>query len=216
MPIENLQWLSLVIALLGMCVILMSDNLQSLAKFYGASRGEVAGGYNRAMKVMVLNRVGAVLFFLLMALNIDMGIKPNVLIKGFTIAALISCLPAMWMLYVLYKRQRTNRNREELFDFRRWPKVIFISTFIAALFNLMGLTLPLLAGAIYPEFRLTFSNTSFLFNTVYTVINVFYIEHHFARIIDQKSENAAAFIAALITARFGSFMVFGLIFAASI
>lgn len=171
-------------------------------------KGQIAGGYNLAMKVMVINRVGAVLFFLLIAINIDNGIAPRILVNGFSIAILITCLPTALILFWAHQRVKKENFELQYSGKFNWLNRIFVATFAATIFNLMGLTIPLIAGATYPEFRLTLANTSFLFNTTYTVINVFYIESAFAKLLDSKKDKVNEFVVGLVAARLAAFVVF--------
>lgn len=201
-----------VVSLLGLGIILLSDNLQTLAKYRGAIKQRVAGGYNLAMKVMVLNRIGAVIFFLSIALNIDHGISSDSMIDGFAIAFVISCLPAGFLIYRISLDKIGAISVSDVLEIKKWPITIAVATFGATLFNLMGITLPLIAGATFPDYRLTLANTSFVFNTVYTVINVFYIEDKFAKLVDSGTGNMRAVVACMIFSRMVAFFVSGVVF----
>ncbi len=208
---HQLYTLMFAFSLLGLCIVLLSDNLQTIAKHQGALKKQVASGYNLAMKVMVLNRIGAVVFYLLISINIDKGISPNLLIAGFGAAILVACVPTALILFRLQHSLSKKKPELKLLDISDWPKKIFVATFLATIFNLMGLTIPLIAGTIYPEFRLTLANTSFAFNTVYTVISVFYIENEFAKSIDSENTAINSLIVTIVSARLVAFLLVGLV-----
>jgi hypothetical protein len=95
-------------------------------------------------------------------------------------------------------------------DVAHWPKPIVVAAFLATILNLLGLTLPWVAAATFPEHRLTLANTSFLFNTVFTIINVFLIEHRFARLIDAEAVKIHGFVAGVIMARLLAIFIVGI------
>ncbi|MEJ6403193.1 hypothetical protein [Yoonia sp. 2307UL14-13] len=198
---------SFVVALLGFALAMLADHLQILAKYNGAVNKRVAGGYNLAMKVMVANRVGAVLYFLLMAFNVDNGLSAHTLAVGLAVTVGCIAVPTVGLMIWLQKQLKAQGSALSVLDVSHWPKAIVIATFCATSLNILGLTLPWIAGATYPELRLTLVNTSFLFNTFFTVINVFYIEHHFARLVDREAHQIHGFVAGVMAARFASFFI---------
>ncbi len=199
-----------VMALFGLGLAVLADHMQLVAKYHGAMERRVAAGYNLAMKVMVANRAGAVMYFLLIGFNIDNGLAPETIKLGFGVT-MIALVPLA--IYLLWRQQQQlNELASEVtsvLDTSYWPWVVVIATFITTALNLLGLTLPLLAGAIYPEWRLTLANTSFLFNTICTVINVFYIEHKFASLVDKGSLEIHGFVSGVMTARIFVFLTVG-------
>lgn len=187
-------------------IAVLADHLQTLAKYVRIKRCEIAGGYNLAMKVMVLNRVGAVMFFMLIALNIDQGISPEVLSRGLSVALLLCLIPTVWAILWLSSFFSKQGSGSRVLDYRSWPIDIFLATFFATILNLYGLTVPWIAGAMFPDLRLTLTNSSFLFNTTFTVVNVFLIEHRFAKIVDANSEELDTFVSCVTLARLFSFI----------
>ena len=69
----------------------------------------------------------------------------------------------------------------------------FNFNFLASSLNLLGITIPLLLGSIYTDYRLTLANSGFLFNTIYTIVNVF-IESLIAKKIDEKNKDLNIFV----------------------
>jgi ABC-type uncharacterized transport system permease subunit len=86
------------LALIGLALAILADHLQLFAKYRGALQKRVAGGYNLAMKVMVANRLGAVLYFLFVAFSIENGIAVKKLALGYASVLIVLALPTIWML----------------------------------------------------------------------------------------------------------------------
>ncbi|NVK74535.1 MAG: hypothetical protein HWE24_13715 [Oceanospirillaceae bacterium] len=198
----------LLLAFIGLGIILFSEQVQIIAKYRGSVSGGVARGYNLAMKVMVGNRVGAVLYFFFMGFNIDSGVSPENLVLGFAISLIFLVMPLS--LVVMYHVRFSRRfYRMGVWEGRRPPIWIGVVALIATSFNILGLTLPWIAGAIYPEWRLTLVNSSFIFNTIYTVTNVFYIEHKFAMLVDQGDPGIHAFVLSTVFSRVAALLIVG-------
>ena len=198
------------LALIGLALAILADHLQIIAKYMGSQTQRIAGGYNLAMKVMVVNRLGAVLYFLLIAFNIDNGLPADTLVIGLALTVASIALPTIGILIWLQRRLRAQGSNFRVLDISQWPRAIVIATLFATALNLFGLTVPWIASASYPDLRLTLANTSFLFNTLFTVINVFYIEHKLARLVDEGGEDLHGFVAAVIAARLMAFLAVSL------
>lgn len=199
----------LILAMIGLAIAILSDHLQIIAKYEGALRGRVAGGYNLAMKIMVLNRLGAAGYFLLISFNIDKGLTSGVLGPALSITVVSVSIPTALLLIWLQHRIDRNGEGGRVFDASTWPKSLLAAVFLATCCNLLGLTIPWIAGAAYPNLRLTLSNTSVLFNALFTAVNVFYIEHQFANLVDRGERNLYKFVAAVTVSRFASFLAIG-------
>lgn len=173
---------------LGLSAATISDQWQLLKKVQGSIKSQVAGGYNSAMKIMVFNRFGAVIFFSSSAFYIESSGSFDGLLKIYFIAITLIII-ALILVVVRYLKHQILA-----VDFLSNHKLA-IASFLANKFGILGLTIPLLAGILFLEYRLLLSNSSFLFNTIYTMIMVFYLESKLAKLIDESSENikAAAF-----------------------
>lgn len=193
------------LSIVGLAFAVLADHFQTLAKYKGVLNKRVAGGYNSAMKVMVINRLGAVLYFLLLAFSIDNGLSAEKLNIALAVTVASLAVPTLFLMLWLQKRLG-----QRVWDTSIWPKRIVIAAFFATTLNLLGLTVPWVLAAHHPELRLTLANTSFLFNTLFTVVNVFYIEHHFARIVDSEKRQLHAFVSGVMAARLFAFLVVGL------
>jgi len=136
---------TLTIGMLGLSVAIITDHLQILAKYFGAVQGRIATGYNLAMKVMVGNRVGAVLFFVLIGFNIDSGIAPLTL-TYFILGTLALVALFNLVLVVWFRRRELAGPLTSLTPLRKESPVILASLFATTL-NLLGLTVPFLLAA---------------------------------------------------------------------
>lgn len=201
--------LSLALAFFGLFACILTDHFQIIVKYNGSKNKRVAFGYNRAMKVMVFNRMGAVIFFLFVAFSIDRGTGPNLLINGFSIILFILCIPTFLFYRLIHRDIKENSPTTEKLN--NISIFIIINSFFATILNILGLTMPWIAAAIYSEFRLTLANTSFLFNTFYTLLNVFYIEHRLASYIDTASDEIVRFVTYVIIGRFLALLLMSIV-----
>lgn len=86
-------------------------------------------------------------------------------------------------------------------------RLAILGAFVATLFSLVGLTIPLIWSAANPELRLTLANSGFLFNSLFTLINVFLVESEIARMIDGQCARLRPMVQGLYTMRFLAGMV---------
>lgn len=187
------NYVFLILASVGLAVVIIIDQAQLIAKFLGIRKKRIAGGYNNAMKIMVINRFGAVLYFLFIAISIDLGSR----------AEQISFYYVLVFIFVLisnaaisgFMMKRYDVSLSSLLQVKVKAAPIFM-TLIATTFGLLGQTLPMLLSAENISIRLTMANTGFLFNAVFTILTVFFIENYLAEIIDDNhsDEKATAFV----------------------
>jgi hypothetical protein len=157
---------------LGLFLATLVDSAQLFVKTKGISTGKVAGAYNNAMKIMLLNRLGAILFVSGSSILIDNNISGFGLIQLY-FAPIILILISY--LIIMYKRR--------LFKIR----INFLYVFMYIL-NLLSLMLPYYLAANSQSWTLTLSNSGFLLNTIVTFINLFVVEKKLASILDSKSQ----------------------------
>lgn len=199
---------ALLISLLGLIFAMFTEQLQLIAKYQGALRNTVAGGYNNAMKIMVMNRLGGVLYFLFMAFAIDLGTQAETVALYTGLSAI-----ALAMLSGIVFIRLIDDRLALLADLRiiehAGRRVVYLS-FFANIFNILGLTVPMILSAWVPEFRLTLANTGFFFNIIFTVINIFIIENHIAKLIDVKASTLKEFTRLIFLSRFAAALTTGL------
>ena len=183
----------LIFAAFGLFLAQSMEYLQIFFKQKGFYSSSIAKGYNDAMKVMVLNRLGAIIYFMSLSLAIEIGAKPLNIID-FIIITLIALIVVnisltAWQashFKISFKFFANKINNEFT--------IFLISIFLASSLNLLGITIPLLLGSIYTDYRLTLANSGFLFNTIYTIVNVFFIESLIAKKIDEKNKDLNIFV----------------------
>lgn len=186
----------LLISVAGLVISLCTEQSQIVAKLRGAMRGKIASGYNTAMKVMIVNRFGTILYTFFIALAIDVGVT-NARVIAVAVGA--AALVLLYNLYLLINSQRVLLFAPEGdSEARPWYKIMAtaarryaIASYVATLLNVLGLTLPLLLANSVPEYRLSMANTGFLLNTFFTLINVLLLEAKIAELLDKNNQQSA-------------------------
>lgn len=194
----------LILAGVGFILASLFEQLQMFAKYFGARKGLIAFGYNNAMKLMVGNRLGAVLYFFFIAISVDIGtgasILKVILAAYISIVAIVSAFLYFWL-----RRhntvERVDRSRRSNGTLEKAYYLAQAGTYIATVLNLIGLTLPIIWSANFPQFRLTLANSGFIFNSLFTAINVFVVESYIASLIDRKSIEIALFLERILIFR---------------
>jgi len=190
--------LFLSLAALGLAMAIIVEHVQLLAKYNGARAGKVAKGYTMAMKILLLNRIGTVLYFLFIAIAVDMG-NTSATITYYFIYALVAVAVANILVTLWFLKGKGLYG--SLFRLKDISFLALLAAFIAPLFGLLGLTIPILLSADNPEFRLTLANTGFLFNSIFSLINIFFVESYIAKLIDENNEKLSRFVALVFIAR---------------
>ena len=190
-------FITLCLAMIGLLIATIVEHFQLVLKYYGGVRGKVASGYSQAMKIMLINRLGAVMFLLFMGLTIDTGIGPKAVTlafaTSFVLLTIFSFCFALW-----FKRIETDRIvQKQSYAAIRYAWI----SGVAGAFNLLGFAVPLILASVFPDYRLTLSNLSFIFNSVFTLLAVFFIESKMAELIDENSDELGLFAWRIIAAR---------------
>ncbi len=201
----------LIIAVFGLTTSLYTEQSQIIAKIRGAQRNRIAKGYNSAMKIMIFNRFGTILYTFFVALSIDVGCVQR---RSHPV-----CDGSRSLLCFCYNIYLSANARKILLiaqpedrPFKPWYKTLgqvrrryAIASYLATLLNILGLTLPLLLSNSFPQFRLSMANTGFLLNTFFTLINVLLLEARVAEVLDKKdSEGAYEFALTIFITRCAS------------
>lgn len=199
------QFAPLVLLLAGVGFVMASafEQMQMFAKYSGAKSGSVAGGYNNAMKLMVGNRLGAVLYFFFIAVAIDLQTSVPTLrwtLSCFVLTVSIISALLFWRFKHL-ERDIQNETASAAQAEKLQSKTPFLGALLATALNMVGLTLPMIWSAATPELRLTLANSGFIFNSVCTFINVFIVETHIAALIDSRSLSIGRFLQKILIAR---------------
>lgn len=195
--------------LLGACLF---EQTQLLAKYWGSRKGAVATGYNNAMKLMVANRAGAVTYLFFVALAIDTGTQPDTIKLGLAITIVFVGLTNL-VLLAIHRREMGEDDeigKARLFalkGFKTRQHVALLGAGASSLFNFTGLTIPMIWSATYPELRLTLANTGFIFNSIFTLINVFLVENEIAKLIDRSDATLRPMVSYILVARLSAALV---------
>jgi hypothetical protein len=200
------------LSMLGLISYIFGDYMQIYMRYNGAIRQKVASGYSSAMKVMVGMRVSSVFYMLLIAFSIENALSAAYLMKYFSWTCALCALPIALLVRRAFFTKRARGKFSKLCELRFELGPALLS-FTAIIFNLLGLTIPFIAAAKFPEYRLTLVQSSVLFNVVYTFITVFCIESKFANLVDSKDYNYHSFCYSISLGRiFGCLMAAVLIF----
>lgn len=189
-----MQPLFILLAATGLILALATEQSQIVAKTRGAFAGKIATGYMNSMRIMVFNRLGAILYVMFVSLCIDTGISN----RGLLVAALAGTTGVLGYNLFLTAKRRTVLAFPEGEGTTPLCEVLLdkdlrysVAAFLATLCNILGLTLPFLLANNMPEYRLTLANTGFLLNAVFTLINVILLEGRYALLIDSGSHRDA-------------------------
>jgi len=196
--------------LFSLCVItyvlaVFTEQLQIIFKVDGYINSKVASGYNNALKVLLVNRAGMVTFLLSISILIDTKTNFSV-IKNIFLTSIIILIILSLMLF-FYFRKKYGKHYIDDPNVSKAVENKFILIGIAAfILNVLGLQLPLLLGSVFYDYRMTLQNTGFIFNTFFTIINVFYLENVIAKYIDAKDKYLFVLSEKLSVMRFISYI----------
>lgn len=185
----------LLLSVVGLFISLCTEQSQIVAKTRGVIAGNVATGYMFAMRVMIVNRFGSIIYIFFLGLSIDLGIENRTLL---TVAIVAAVGVLMYNLVLVFKRNKVlkfldSERNERLIDFIMQGGCKYsVASYVATLCNVLGLTLPLLLSNSFPEYRLSMANTGFLLNAFFTMLNVLILETRYANIVD-KGTHAEAY-----------------------
>ena len=132
------QYILLFTSGIFLAIAYASELYQLILKYEGYQKQNIATGYNNAMKIMVLNRFGFVIFTLLISLSIDQHIYYKNIIYTFLLTNMILIAVNILLLLNLHKE---NVNFIIDINLMKINKMKLIS-FIATVFSLVGTFLP--------------------------------------------------------------------------
>lgn len=178
----------LLFLLLGFFLANAADQYQIYARTIGAVNGTIARGYQSAMETMLINRVGAAIYFFSTSfyLESDGKVHPYLITISFGLLFLFFFnLHTINSLKNLNKvNKHLNREEESNNNIQQVPHFLKAAAFFATLFSILGLTLPYIAGMFFPEYRLTLANSGFIFNSIFTLVTTLIIDKNIAIMID--------------------------------
>lgn len=224
--------LAAICAGVGLFVTLAFEIIQIFPKVAGAIVGRNSLGANSALRLLIFNRAGAALFFPSFGFLVDSGWGFSALTL-LSILALVSFSVFVMSLNVFFDRYlqifarlffadgaRASISVEELAGEGDSPARLghvdaFWFSALAGFFGCLGLTLPMLVGSLFPEYRLTLANTGFVFNSVFSVLTVFVIDRRLSEYCDQRSSELPSFSRATLIGRFAGALLLALVYLAA-
>ena len=173
-----------------------ADQYQIVARLNGAEVGKVASGYQLAMEVMLINRIGAAFYFLATALFIESGGNLSHYVFSIGVALILVTSVNIYLLYPILKGMRVSDNQApSMFS----SMTIFSA--VAFVFGHAGLTVPYIAGFMIPDYRLTLANSSFLLTSIFTLLTTLVIDRKLSREIDDNSGRLRELVYSVIIGR---------------
>lgn len=173
---------------LAFCLLVAQflEHCQIYVKSNSSFKGTIAKGYNDAMKIMVVNRLFIVSYYFIFGFLIDYGVDFSEFFYPLLLSLLLLAVSNTYLSARYRRKIRSSSKSANLL-----PPILnklSMTNAAATYFNLLGIVIPLLVASLLPEYRLTLSNSSFLFNTVFVLLNVFIIENRLADIYDNKGD----------------------------
>ena len=146
--------------------------------------------YNSAMKLMLINRAGTIVFIMGCSIIVDQGI-PKEKFSGFFILPLVIIIVGYFVIALRLNLQIINPNKIQ---------VIYLLVYVL---NLIALSGPYIIAAERQSYKVTLSNTGFLINTIVTILSIYIIEENIAKYVDDRDEKKLRQIeCSIMTSRF--------------
>jgi hypothetical protein len=185
------------------------------AKLAGMVSGRHSVAANLGLKILIGNRVGASLFFPLIAYLIESGFTTqkvvSVLFFGLVAAAIVLMLSAVHLEKMVYVFARFLTPASDTVG-NQCPKFRFDSVVIfgaiAGLLAHVGMLGPLLASTVFPEYRLTMTHAGGIFNGIFTLIVVFVVDNKLSRYCDAGDSYAFVYLRNFFIGRLIATMIF--------
>ena len=197
MPIiGNYEYLAATIFFLGFIFSFFVDNFPLSLRVLGHRLDKFPISTLRSTQVMVLNRFGTAFFFASAGFLVDIGFGPGGFLILFSMTMIISGL--LTLLYIrkwklismsflkyVFSSKEILKTRVASFSIKR----ILIN--YPCLFNLIGLSAPIILASLFPDYRGTLLQLGFLFNSISTLLVVFVIEPKFINHISSNDYELA-------------------------
>tara|TARA_B100001248_G_C27359384_1_gene445547 strand:+ start:773 stop:1444 length:672 start_codon:yes stop_codon:yes gene_type:complete len=185
------------IFIFGFVITFFLDNNITLSlRVIGKKLDAFPEGTLRSTQILLLNRVGAAFFFTSAGFLVDVGLGPREFLILFSISWFL--LSILSFLYVkkwvvvsnflavyLFKERKAFKKRVISFSFSYLP--INFPFF----FFLVGVSVPVILAAFFPDFRGTLLQLGFLFNGLASMLLVFVIEPKFINHISNNDHDLA-------------------------
>ena len=174
-----------------------ADQMQLYIRIDGALKSKIAGGFQRAMEVMLINRFGAAMYFLSVSLYLESGGGYELFLQIISLSLLVLC----FFNSLIFWRLRTISTKSMGKGVTQSYASTCLAAFGATVFGLMGLTIPYVAGILIPEYRLTLANSGFILNSVFTLLIVLIVDKKVSEYIDDGNDQLAGLGASVVFAK---------------
>ena len=173
------------------------DHIPLSLRIIGSKVDAFPLGTLRSTQIMILNRLGAAIFFTSAGFLVDIGTSPQRFLALFSLAwATVGLLTLVYIrswatvykltaFYVFGSENAVSDARVIKFTFR---DVLVNYPF---LFNLFGISIPVISASFFPDFRGTLLQIGFLFNSIATLLIVFVVEPKFIGYISNDETGLA-------------------------
>lgn len=181
----DLSFVSEIAIVFGFFFADAAGQAQIFVRVRGATVGRIAMGFQWSTEVLLLNRLGAAAYFLMLSFYIESGgtIERLLLLLSFSLVLII--IFNLWMMLKLAGALKIS-NWSDTFH---TEVAVLSAAFVATLFSVLGMTVPYFSGIFFPEYRLTLANSSFVLNTVFTLLIVFVVDKRVASYIDSANKH---------------------------
>ena len=212
-----------IVSCCGLFVAVITEAFTPIVRLVGSISSRNAIASNLILRMLVVNRFGAAIYFPSLAYLVDTGANYQT-IAGMFVVTLLFAGSALgigllafdrltWMFLgilggnnVMSHRAQENE-REAHQQYTDEKQINHLAMYVANIFGVLGLTLPLLAASKYPDLRLTLAQLGFFFSSVFTVINAFYIDKWVTTLCDSKSPALEAAVKQIIKNKGLSFVI---------
>lgn len=181
---ESFQYLGQIIFIFGFIFAFFIDHLPLSFRIVGYKTDAFPVSTLRSTQVMIFNRFGAALFFTSAGFLVDLGVSPKEFSSLFSLSWILLGLLTLlyiksWKTISAFLAVKFSPNKDDFsvnlvgFTIRD-----FLTNF-PFFFNLLGISAPVILAAFFPDFRGTFLQMGFLFNSIATLLLVFVVEPKF-------------------------------------
>lgn len=192
-----MEYFAQILFVCGFVFAYLIDHITLSLRVVGLRLDAFAKSTLRSTQIMILNRLGAAIFFTSAGFLVDIGTSTQQFLALFSLASALAgflCLiyirswgatSKLVAFYVFGAKNNVFNAKVVNFTFRD------ILLNYPVLFSLLGIGIPVISASVFPEFRGTLLQIGFLFNTISTLLVVFVIEPKFIKHISSDEYGLA-------------------------
>lgn len=198
------------IAVSGLVISIFFEIAQIFPKVAGGVVGKNSIGANAALKTLLMNRIGAAAFYPVIGWKIDSGAGHEEIATLFLLGAFLLTLILFAMTIIFNRVIESTASFFFNVNVKLGDQPLISETagrvvgahggqrFVAAVavagvFGHIGMFGPLLLAAVFPSYRLMISQMGFIFNSIFSVMSVFYIDRRLSSLCEEGSRNLVDF-----------------------